>query len=85
MVLSESMKHLNLMKISLKNYNIDSDERYFLEIDVQYLRKLHDFHNDLPILPERMKIGKVEKLVAKLNNKHTHDIHKRNVKKALKH
>ena len=33
-----------------------SDERYILEVDVQYLEKLHEFHNDLPFFPERMKI-----------------------------
>ena len=34
-----------------------------LKVDVQYPEKLHDLHNDLPFLPERMKIEKVEKLV----------------------
>ena len=28
------------------------------------LEKLQEFHNDLPFLPERMKIEKVKKLVA---------------------
>ena len=40
----------------IKNYNEESDEEYFLEIDVHYLEKLHELHNDLPFLPERMKI-----------------------------
>ena len=31
--------------------------------------KLHRFHNDLPFLPERMKIEKVEKLAANLHDK----------------
>ena len=47
----------------VKNYNKESYERYFLEVDVQYLQKLHEFFNDLPFLPERMKIEKVEKPV----------------------
>ena len=46
----------------IKSYNEESDKGYFLEVDVQYLEKLHDLHNDLPILPERIKIEKVEKL-----------------------
>ena len=29
-------------------YNEDSDEGYFLEVDVQYPEKLHDLHNDKP-------------------------------------
>ena len=36
---------------------------YFLEVDVQYIEELDELHNDLPFLPERMKIEKVEKLV----------------------
>ena len=39
----------------IKNYNEESDEGYFVEVDVQYPEKLHDLHNDLPFLPERMK------------------------------
>ena len=33
---------------------------YFIEIDVQYLENLHELHNDLPFLSERMKIEQVE-------------------------
>ena len=33
-------------------------EGYFLEVGVQYLKKLPEIHNDLPFLPDRMKIEK---------------------------
>ena len=59
----------NLIKIFVKNFIEESDERYFLEVDIQYLEKLHKRHNNLPFLPEKMKIEKAEKLVAKLHNK----------------
>ena len=42
----------------IKNYNEESDERYFPDVDVQYPEKLHELHNVLPFLPERMKIRK---------------------------
>ena len=42
----------------IKNYNEESDEGYFLEFDVQYLKKLHGLYNNLLFLPERMKTGK---------------------------
>ena len=42
----------------IKNYNLG----YFLEVDVQYLETLHEPHHDLPFLPERMKIEKVENM-----------------------
>ena len=39
----------------IKKYNEESDEGYFLEVDVQYLEKLNELNNDLPFLPERIK------------------------------
>ena len=39
----------------IKTYNEESDEGYFLEVDVQYPEKSYEVHNDLPFLPERMK------------------------------
>ena len=47
----------------MKNCNEKNDEKYFLEADVQYLEKLHELHNNLAFLPERMKYKKVEELV----------------------
>ena len=70
---------------SIKNYNVKSDEGYFLEVDVQFLEKLHEIHNDLPFLPERMKIQKVEKFVANLHGKTEYVIHIRNFKQTLNH
>ena len=40
----------------IKNYNEESDEEFFLEVDVQYLEKLQERHSDLPFLPERKKL-----------------------------
>ena len=40
---------------------------YSLDIDIQYPEKLHDLHNDLPFLPEKMKIEKAEIHMIKLN------------------
>ena len=48
----------------IEKYTEGSDEGYFLKVDVQYLKKVPEVHNDLPFLSERMKIEKVEKLVA---------------------
>ena len=67
----------------VKNCNEESNKGYFLEVDVQYLEKLHEFHNDLLFLSKRMKIEKFEKLVANLNDKTEYVTHIRNLKKAL--
>ena len=40
----------------IKNYHEESDEGYFPEVDIHYLVKLHELYNDLPSLPERMKV-----------------------------
>ena len=36
----------------MENYNEDSYEGYFLEVDVQYPENLHGLYNDLPFLPK---------------------------------
>ena len=46
---------------------------------------MHNIHNDLLFLPERIKIEKVEKLVANLHGKEEYVIHIRKLKEALKH
>ena len=42
----------------IKIYNDQSDEEYFIELDVQYPKKSHKLCNDLPFLLEKMKIEK---------------------------
>ena len=69
----------------IKNYNEESDEEYFLEVDVQYPEKLHELHNDLTFLPEKMRLQKAEKLVANLHDKTEYVIHTTNLKQALNH
>ena len=46
---------------------------------------MHNIHNDLLFLPERIKIEKVEKLLANLHGKEEYVIHIRKLKEALKH
>ena len=48
--------------------------RYFVEVDVQYPQKLHDLHNDLLYLSEKMEIEKLEKLVTNLYDKNEYVI-----------
>ena len=48
----------------IKNYDEDIHKGYMLEADVKYAQELYKLHNDLPFLPERMKIKKCQKLVS---------------------
>ena len=46
-----------------------TDKGYILEVDVSYPKDLHDSHNDLPFMCERMEINGVEKLAPNLRDK----------------
>ena len=67
----------------IKNYNENSDEGYFLEVDIEYPKQLWSSHKDLPFLPERKKLEKVEKLVCSIEDKEKYVIHIRALKQAL--
>ena len=66
-----------------KSYNGDSNKRHFLEVHVQHPEEFHELHDDLPFSSERMKIKKVEKVVANLHDKKEYVTHIRNSKQAL--
>ena len=72
-------------EVFIKNYEEDSNTGYFLEVGIHYAEKLHDLYNDLPFLPEGIKIGKVGKLVANFYNKKEHFIHIKQLKQPLNH
>ena len=56
--------NLNVENISkldeklMKHYDEERDAGYILEVDVKYPERLHNLHNDLPFLPERMNTKK---------------------------
>ena len=52
-----------------------TDKCYILEVDVSYPAELHNPHNDLPFMCERMEINGVEKLVPNLRDKKGYIIH----------
>ena len=58
---------------------------YLPVVDVKYPMELHDSHNDLPFMCERMKINGVEKLIPNLHDKKRYVIHIRALDQALKH
>ena len=76
-------KKLNKFIKLIKNYDEDSDKGYILEVDVEYPEDLHNLHNDLPFMPERMIINKCNKPVCNLYGKNNCVIHMRNLKQAL--
>ena len=64
---------------------VKKDRGYLLEVDVAYPRELHDYHNDIPFMSEKMKINGVEKLVPNLYYKRKYVIHIKALKQAIDH
>ena len=58
---------------------------YVLEVNVKYPRELHDLHNDLPFMCEKIRVNGVEKLVPNLHDKKKYVIHVKALKQALDH
>ena len=69
----------------IKNYNKNSDVKYFLEVDIEYPKQLRSSHQDLTFLPERKKLEKVEKRVCSIEDKGKYVIHIRALKQTLNH
>ena len=65
--------------------NSNHGNSYVLEVDVKYPRELHDHHNDLPFMCERIRVNGVEKLVPNLHDKKKYVIHVKALKQALDH
>ena len=58
---------------------------YLLKVDVSYPEELHDHHNDLPFMCEKIRVGGVEKLVPNLYYKMRYVIHIRCLVQAVQH
>ena len=69
----------------IKNYNENDTKDYILEVDVEYPKRLHELHSDLPFLSERMEVNKCKKLVCNLFNTKKYVEHINTLKQALNH
>ena len=58
---------------------------YVLEVDMKYPIELHDHHDNLPFMCEKIRVNGVEKLVPNLHDKKKHVIHVKALKQALDH
>ena len=62
-LLTGGFKCVNVKPDEISKLTNSSEKGYLLEVDVQYPRELHDYHNDLPFMCEHMAINGVEKLI----------------------
>ena len=85
MILNGWKTYLKFNGDFINEYDEDSDIGYFLEVDVDYPKKLFNLHKDLTFLPERKKVEKVKKLICSKEDKEKYVIHIRALKQALNH
>ena len=69
----------------IKNCNENDDIWYFFEVDIERPKQLFCHHKDLPFLPDRKNLDKVEKLVCAIEDKEKYVIHIRALQQALNH
>ena len=75
----------NVNEDFIKNYDENSDKGYIFEVDIEYPKTLFGLHSDLPFLPKRKKIGKVEKFICGIEDVKEYVIHITTLKQALNH
>ena len=76
-------KWVNVNPNEISELATRTDKGYLLEVDVSYPKELHNPHNDLPFMCERMEINGVEKLVPNLWDKKNCVIHTQALNQAL--
>ena len=68
-----------------ERFHEESNEGYFLEVDVKYPEKLRKLHTVFTLFIWKSWIEKIEKLVTNLHDKTEYDVHVKNLKQALNH
>ena len=61
----------------------DTKIGYIFEVDLEYPQSLWEAHNDYPLAPDRIKLGKVEKLVSSFLPKNNYVVHYKTLKQYI--
>ena len=80
-----NFRWVNINQSQISTFTTSKIKGYLLEVIVRYPTELHDSHNDLPFMCERMEINGVEKLVPNLRDKKNYIIHIQALDQALRH
>ena len=78
-------KWVNVNPNKISELATRTDKGYILEVNVSYPKELHNSHNGLPLICERMEINGVEKLVPNLRDKKNYIIHIQALNQVLEH
>ncbi len=82
--MSKPLPHKNFKWMNDDELKDWRSEPCILEVDLKYPKELHDPHNEYPLAPERLLVGKVEKFVPNLNDKTKYVLHHENLKMYLR-
>ena len=69
----------------IKNFDENSDIGYLFYADIEYTHTLRDKHRDMPFLPNRTLVNKVNKLICSEYDKPNYSVHILALQQALKH
>ena len=79
--MSKPLPYKNFKWMNENELNLWQEKPSILEVDLEYPE---DLHEEYPLAPERLLIGKVEKLVPNLNDKKKYVVHHETLKQYLK-
>ena len=79
----ESFKVNNESVNRVLNTGDNSLHGYFLEVDLEYPKELHDINNDLPMTPEKIKVAEEMLSLLQLEIKNNYDIKVAGVNKLI--
>ena len=82
---TEGFKWVDVNPNKISQLATRTDKGCVLEVDVSNPKELHNPHNDLPFMCERMEINGAEKLVPNLRDKKNYVIHIQALNQALQH
>ena len=82
--MSKPLPHKNFKWMNANELRDWRSKPCILEVDLEYPKELHDLHNEYPLAPERLLVGKVEKLIPNLKNKSKYVLHHENLKMYLR-
>ena len=82
--MSKPQPHKNFRWMKEKELKDWRSKPCILEVDLEYPKELHDLHNEYPLAPERLIVGKVEKLIPNLNDKTKYVLHYEDLKLYLR-
>uniref|UniRef100_A0A2S2R9P8 DNA-directed DNA polymerase n=1 Tax=Sipha flava TaxID=143950 RepID=A0A2S2R9P8_9HEMI len=81
----QNFEWYNDLTLDVTKIENDAEYGYILEVDTDYPKYLHSFHNDFPFLPENSypPNSKIRKLLTTLTPKINYVVHYKNLKQAI--